>query len=187
MSSRICATGHIKDPVPLIEKSRTSCSGSSFPHSSHTEDGLRCCEGITPPLTLSLISSAQNVLEEERADVAMLLTETLIRELSEVFLDTCLIKRDLGIFVLCTLCYALLNFVIKFTPQMVCVFRIWRPMSRSFLIFLQDYCYSLCLQYRTKASTNLSNFQQTNFCSHERRQLSQLKKTPPFGFQEAIL
>ena len=27
MSSRVCATGHIKDPVPLIEKSRASCPG----------------------------------------------------------------------------------------------------------------------------------------------------------------
>ena len=33
MSSRVCVTGHIKDPVPLIEKSRTSCPGGRFPPS----------------------------------------------------------------------------------------------------------------------------------------------------------
>ena len=33
MSSRVCATGHIKDPVPLIEKSRALCSGGRFPPS----------------------------------------------------------------------------------------------------------------------------------------------------------
>ena len=27
MSSSVCATGHIKDPVPLIEESRALCSG----------------------------------------------------------------------------------------------------------------------------------------------------------------
>ena len=31
MSSRVCATGHIKDPVALIEKSRASCPGGRFP------------------------------------------------------------------------------------------------------------------------------------------------------------
>ena len=33
MSSRVCATGHIKDPVPLIEKSRASCPSGRFPPS----------------------------------------------------------------------------------------------------------------------------------------------------------
>ena len=33
MSSRVCVTGHIKDPVPLIEKSRTLCTGGRFPPS----------------------------------------------------------------------------------------------------------------------------------------------------------
>ena len=33
MSSRVCATGHIKDPVPRIEKSRASCPGGRFPPS----------------------------------------------------------------------------------------------------------------------------------------------------------
>ena len=33
MSSRICATGHIKDPVPLIETSRASCPSGRFPAS----------------------------------------------------------------------------------------------------------------------------------------------------------
>ena len=31
MSSRVCVTEHIKDPVPLIEKSRASCPGGRFP------------------------------------------------------------------------------------------------------------------------------------------------------------
>ena len=30
MSNRVCATGHIKYPVPLIEKSRVSCPSGSF-------------------------------------------------------------------------------------------------------------------------------------------------------------
>ena len=30
MSSRACATGHIKDPMPLIEKSRASCHYIAF-------------------------------------------------------------------------------------------------------------------------------------------------------------
>ena len=35
MSSRVCATGHIKDPVPLIEKRRGLSSGGRFPHHYH--------------------------------------------------------------------------------------------------------------------------------------------------------
>ena len=31
MSSRVCATGHIKDPLPLVEKSRASCPGGRYP------------------------------------------------------------------------------------------------------------------------------------------------------------
>ena len=31
MSSRVCVTGHIKDPVPHIEKSRALCPGGRFP------------------------------------------------------------------------------------------------------------------------------------------------------------
>ena len=31
MSSRVCVTGYIKEPVPLIKKSRASCSGGRFP------------------------------------------------------------------------------------------------------------------------------------------------------------
>ena len=31
MPSRVCATGSITDPVPLIEESRASCSGGRFP------------------------------------------------------------------------------------------------------------------------------------------------------------
>ena len=30
MSSRVCATGHMKDPMPLIEKSRASCPDGRF-------------------------------------------------------------------------------------------------------------------------------------------------------------
>ena len=72
MSSRVCATGHIKDPVPLIEKSRASCPSARFPPSfihqvivitglynlSYTtvccrpEDGLRWRQGVKPPLKL---------------------------------------------------------------------------------------------------------------------------------------
>ena len=33
MFSRVCAAGLIKDPVPLIEKSRVSCPGGRFPPS----------------------------------------------------------------------------------------------------------------------------------------------------------
>ena len=33
ISSRVCATGHIKDPVPLIEKSRVLCTSGRFPPS----------------------------------------------------------------------------------------------------------------------------------------------------------
>ena len=33
MFSRVCAAGYIKDPVPLIEKSRESCPGVRFPPS----------------------------------------------------------------------------------------------------------------------------------------------------------
>ena len=33
MSSRVCVTGHIKDPVSLIEKSRLLCPGGRFPPS----------------------------------------------------------------------------------------------------------------------------------------------------------
>ena len=32
-SSHVCATGHIKDPVPLVEKSRVSCPGGGCPPS----------------------------------------------------------------------------------------------------------------------------------------------------------
>ena len=31
MPSRVCVTGHIKAPVPLIEKSRASCPGGRVP------------------------------------------------------------------------------------------------------------------------------------------------------------
>ena len=31
MSSRVCATGHIKDPMPLLTNSRASCRGGRFP------------------------------------------------------------------------------------------------------------------------------------------------------------
>ena len=33
MSIRVCTTGHIKDPVPLIQKSRASCPGGRVPSS----------------------------------------------------------------------------------------------------------------------------------------------------------
>ena len=70
MSSRVCATGHIKDPVPVIEK----ITGGRFPSSfkfhslsyhqhlsecyttvcSPPEDCLRCRQGVKPPLKLIL-------------------------------------------------------------------------------------------------------------------------------------
>ena len=69
MSGRVCVTGHIKDPVPLIEKSRATCPGGRFSPRfinqaiiitglnklymtvySHPEDGLRCRQDVTPPL-----------------------------------------------------------------------------------------------------------------------------------------
>ena len=31
MSSRVCATGHIQDPMPRIEKSKASCPCGRFP------------------------------------------------------------------------------------------------------------------------------------------------------------
>ena len=33
MSNRVFATGHIKDPVPLVERGRASCHGGRFPTS----------------------------------------------------------------------------------------------------------------------------------------------------------
>ena len=33
MSSCVCVTGHIKDPVPLMKKSREFCPGDRFPPS----------------------------------------------------------------------------------------------------------------------------------------------------------
>ena len=71
MSSRVCVTGHIKDPVPLIKKSRALCPSGGFPPSlihqliiitglnklydcqtvcSCPEYGLRCRQGVKPPL-----------------------------------------------------------------------------------------------------------------------------------------
>ena len=61
MSTCVCVTGHVKDPVPLIEKSRAPCPSGRFPPSfirqviittglvlsymtvcSRPEDGLTC-------------------------------------------------------------------------------------------------------------------------------------------------
>ena len=67
MSSLVYATGHIKDPVPLIEKRRGLSPGGRFPPSFmhqviiitglnklqlyvRPEDGLRCRQGVKPPL-----------------------------------------------------------------------------------------------------------------------------------------
>ena len=33
MYSRVCVTGHIKDPMPFIDMSRASCSSGRFPPS----------------------------------------------------------------------------------------------------------------------------------------------------------
>ena len=73
MSSRVRVAGHITDPVPLIKKSRALCPGGRFPPSSihqvmiitglnnynymtvcsRPEDGLRCRQGVKPPLKLT--------------------------------------------------------------------------------------------------------------------------------------
>ena len=57
--SSLYATGHIKDPVPLIEKRRGLSPGGRFPPSfihqviiSHPKDGLRCRQGVKPSLKL---------------------------------------------------------------------------------------------------------------------------------------
>ena len=69
MSSLVYATGHIKDPVPLIEKRRGLSPAGRFPPTfihqviiitglnklqlytcSRPEDGLRCRQGVKPPL-----------------------------------------------------------------------------------------------------------------------------------------
>ena len=71
MSSLVCATGLITDPVPLIDKSGASCPDGRFPltfihqviiitglnelHDCMTarpEDGLRCRQGVKLPLKL---------------------------------------------------------------------------------------------------------------------------------------
>ena len=73
MSSRVCATGHTKDPVPPIEKRRGLSPGGRFPPGfihrvitglnkfivcSRPEDGLRCRLGINPPLKLKTLFHA---------------------------------------------------------------------------------------------------------------------------------
>ena len=72
MSSCVCATGHIKDPVPLIEKSRALCPSGRFPpnlihqviiisglnklyNCSRPEEGLGCRQGVKPPLRLKCL------------------------------------------------------------------------------------------------------------------------------------
>ena len=65
--SWVCTTGHIKDPVPLIEKRRGLSPGGRFPPSfihpsnhhhltdcSRPEDDLRCPLGVQHPLQLNL-------------------------------------------------------------------------------------------------------------------------------------
>ena len=82
MSSRVCAIGHITDPVPLIEKRRGLSPGGRFPPSfihqviittglnklynlcSRPEDGLRCRQGVKPPLKLK---TTQSPCSEPRA------------------------------------------------------------------------------------------------------------------------
>ena len=71
MYSRVYATGHIKDPMPLIAKRRGLSPGGRFPPSfihqeitglklnytivcSRPKDGLRCRQGVKPPLKLKL-------------------------------------------------------------------------------------------------------------------------------------
>ena len=80
MSSLVYATGHIKDPVPLIAKRRGLSPGGRFPPSfihqviiitglnslsytiivcSRPEDGLRCWQGVNPPLKHKFFSAGQ--------------------------------------------------------------------------------------------------------------------------------
>ena len=40
MSFHVCATGHIKDPVPLIEKSRESCPSGHFERDLYSAKNL---------------------------------------------------------------------------------------------------------------------------------------------------
>ena len=69
MSSCVCVSGHIKDPVLLIEKSRALSPGGRFPprfiHQviiitrvirlrSRPEDGLGCRQGVKPLKTETL-------------------------------------------------------------------------------------------------------------------------------------
>ena len=79
MSSLVYTTGHIKDPVPLIEKRRGLSPGGRFPPSfihqviitglnklyncvSRPEDGLRCRQGVKPPLKLQKRPALHSVL-----------------------------------------------------------------------------------------------------------------------------
>ena len=71
---------HIKDVVPLMGKSRASCPGGRFPHSfihqviiitrlsklyyctcSRPEDGLRCRQGVKPPLKIQTPSIQRSI------------------------------------------------------------------------------------------------------------------------------
>ena len=52
------AIGHIKGPVPLVDKSRTSCPRGRV--------GFRCRQGVTPPLTLSLRHKALGCIPHDR-------------------------------------------------------------------------------------------------------------------------
>ena len=79
MSSRVCATGHIKYPVPLIERSKASCPGGRFSPSfihqiiiltglnkytnvcSRPEDGLRCRQGVKAPFKLKTQTQTSSV------------------------------------------------------------------------------------------------------------------------------
>ena len=63
MSSHVCVTGYIKDPVPLTEKRRASCLGGRFPRSFTWLNKLRLCPedgwltGVNPPLKPKLMGS----------------------------------------------------------------------------------------------------------------------------------
>ena len=68
MSSRVCVTGYMRDPVPFIERSRAAFPSGRFPPNfihqvfiitglkklydlcSCSEDCLRCGHGVNPPL-----------------------------------------------------------------------------------------------------------------------------------------
>ena len=76
MSSRVYATGHITDPVPLVEKSRVSCPGGRFPSFIH--------QVITRPKKLTSFTHS----------LTHPLTHSHSGHLCSVYIDLVLANRD---------------------------------------------------------------------------------------------